>query len=115
MSGSVGTTSKRSIKRGSEFSDKQVAYAVRDRRQVIAHMSGGVKITGYIFGSDDYHWGIVGVTAAETVLVHKSSVCLVISSLDSEPPERVRELTEPFRAYVMEKFFGKTQTPSATS
>lgn len=112
MSGSVGTASKRSTKRGSEFSDKQIAYAVRDRRQVIAHMSGGVKIVGYIFGSDDYHWGIVGVSGDKTVLVHKSSVCLEISSLNAQPTERARELTEPFRDYVMKNVFG--QTPATT-
>lgn len=114
MSGPVGTTSKRSTKRGSEFSDRQIAHAVRDRKMVKAILPNGEEVSGFIYGSDDYHWGIVSCEGA-TVLVHKSGVCLEITSMTlpdfrKYQQDVVSPVIEPFRDNVMEKFFGKTQS-----
>lgn len=117
MSGPVGTTSKRSTKRGSEFSDRQIAHAVRDRKMVKAILPNGEDVSGFVYGSDDYHWGIVTLDD-RTLLVHKSATCVEILpwGVDDRPESSfIREVTEPFRDYVMQKFFGKTQTQSPPS
>lgn len=115
MSGSVGTTSQRSGKRGSTFSDKQIAKTVRDGKAIEFSLVDGVSLTGWVYGMDDFHWGVVD-GGGRTHLVHKAAATRV-SILDSEgaPPAVVTEVAGRFRDYVMKTYFGQqSQQPIAS-
>lgn len=99
-------TGRARARRGSSLSDKQVAFAVRDGKAVTATLSTGEKITGHVFGSDDYHWSIVTVSG-DIVLVHKSSPSLKIHTDPSieAATDVVQRLVSSFRAAVMRDHF----------
>lgn len=97
-------------RRGSNFSDKQVAQSVKDRTPVRVLLADEYFVDGWIYGMDDFHWGIVD-TAGDTHLVHKSAPTLQFLSYPVLKPGEggsVIEKTEPFRDYVMRTFFSQT-------
>lgn len=101
-------------RRGSNFSDKQVAQSVKDRTPVRVTLADDSVIDGWIYGMDDFHWGIVD-SGGDTYLVHKSAPALQFLSypvLKTGERDSVAEKTEPFRDYVMRNFFAQHQTAS---
>jgi len=109
---SKGTSSGR---RGSNFSDKQVAQSVKDRTPVRVTLVDESVVDGWIYGMDDFHWGIVDTTG-DTYLVHKSAPVLQFLSypvLTGEEGSAVTDKTEPFRDYVMRAIFN--QQPQTAS
>lgn len=96
-------------RRGSRFSDKQIARAVKDRRAIeILSPNGESLVTGFVYGMDDYHLGIADVATGATTLVHKASAGLIrfLSPVDSYPGW-VQDICEPFRDRVMKEQFGQ--------
>lgn len=94
---------------GSHFTDKQIARAVRDGKAVEVTLVDGSKRLGWVFGGDNYHWGLVS-PCGEISIVHKSAPCVtILPNLLSSEPEEVREsvgaLVNPYREYVMEEHF----------
>jgi hypothetical protein len=107
MSGPVGTASKRPTKRGSHFSDKQIAQTVKDGNAVDFTLLGGSRVQGWVFGMDDYHWGVVDASGG-THLIHKAAAAKV-SILDAtHMPRAVQDVVGPFRDYVTRTFFSQT-------
>lgn len=99
-------------RRGSTQSDRQIAFAVRDGKMVTVTISTGEKVTGYVFGVDDFHWLII-TPHVETLMVHKSAPSVLIhqkSTLDAAHAE-VQTLVSHFRSSVLRDYF-KT-TPSS--
>ena len=100
--------------RGSMFADKQMHQAVRDLRAVeIWTAEGGPAVTGFIYGMDDYHWGIVDYHGLP-MMVHKTASLVrfldhTLDSLAQEQQAKVRAVIEPFRNRVMREVF-KQQT-----
>lgn len=98
-------------RRGSAQSDSQIAFAVRDRRMVIAHVPYIEPIYGYVLGVDDYHWVVVDrVQPDEVHLIHKSSPCLTITqrTLDDESSElqdRLGPMLDGYRDHVLKHHF----------
>lgn len=112
-----GTSRSRS-RSGSFFADKQIAYAVRDGVAVEVTLVGGQSVIGWVFGTDNYHWGLVS-RMGEVSLIHKSAPCLKITEhkLSREPQDVqdvVNDLVGPFRDYVMREHFGKTAVPATS-
>lgn len=105
-------------RRGSHFSDKQIFHAVRDGRAISATLPDGRTHTGWVYGGDDYHWGLV-TPEGGTMLLHKSVPCIEIlqsMTLGTQPDwvqEVVGELVEPFRNYVMREHFSQ-KNPATT-
>lgn len=123
MTATTGTPGKGSapVRRGSNFSDRQIAHAVKGRRAIRAALpsvSGWEHITGWVYGGDDYHWGIV-TAQEELFLVHKTVPAIQILDLriddleDEGQQETVGSLVEPFRQRVMRDHFG--QQPNSSS
>lgn len=72
-----------------------------------------MEITGWPMGLDDYHY-VIATQAAEVVLVHKSCPMVRISwQRISDIPvsaarDKVSDLTEGFRNYVMQHVYSHT-------
>lgn len=100
--------------RGSDLSDRQLARSVVGGHKVTFLVPHEGPITGYIFGSDDYHWAVV-TPDVETILVHKSTPLVRISTDETysgEPNrERMEEMVSPFRAYVSRTYFRDKKMP----
>lgn len=105
-----GTTPGGAPKRGSAFSDKQIAFAVKDGKPVRVYFDDCLQIQGWICGIDDYHWGVVDASG-EVNLVHKSVGRLTILSEPMGIPPEVEAIVAPCRDYVMREFF-KTPAPA---
>lgn len=100
---------KESVRRGSEASDRQVHFAVKDGRHVTFRMDGPYPpLNGYVIGVDDYHWVVLDREGA-THLVHKSCQWVTIGRpmLDSES-EEIRAAATPFRERVLTDVFHQT-------
>lgn len=90
---------------GSDFTSRQIAVAVREVRQVVAHLPGGCQVRGYIYGGDDYHWGLVDADAPTTThLVHKTTPLSITSESTSDP--QIRKVVDPYRQSVLRNHFG---------
>lgn len=120
MSGASGTaTAERDTagtRRGARFSDKQIAHAVKDRKAITIVLPNGQDlITGFVYGMDDFHIGIVD-EYSNTSLVHKSAAAAIrftdnVMSSGGQPgsiAEKIREICEPFRNRVMREHFSQT-------
>ncbi len=106
-------TGRARSRRGSDLSDRQVAYSVRDGKSVTATLSTGDQISGYVMGSDDFHWAIVD-TSGEVHLVHKSSPSLKIDSKSTiaQASVKIRDMVAVFRDSVMRDHFHHTPASS---
>lgn len=104
---------------GSKMSDRQMAYAATHGRKVTCTPLIGEAVTGYLVGSDDFHW-LVAVPSHQdtvsTVLVHKSAPLVRLSheATLSDEPENVRTTIEqqgtPFWEYCHKTYFGKSDS-----
>lgn len=103
------TSRARAARRGSAQSDRQVAYAVRDGKAVTATLATGEKITGFVFGADDYHWSIVA-KSGDVFLVHKSSPALKIHSESTieTATAAIQKMVAVFRSAVLRDHFNHT-------
>lgn len=117
MSASSGGVSSKTgaPKRGAHFSDKQIAQTVKDGRRVHIRVTDVDQVSGWVFGSDDYHWGLVD-SAGAVWLVHKSAPLVqVTDDLLEDEAAHVREQVEPvvcgFRDYVMKTHFKTVVSP----
>lgn len=97
-------------KSGSHFSDRQIASAVKDGHALRVVLPNGDAIEGWVFGVDNYHWGIVDA-GGSTHLVHKSAPCVSVLDWLTMPPT-LEEIVGPFRDYVMREHFGQTVAAS---
>lgn len=103
--------------KGSHQSDKQIAYAVRDRRKVRAIIPGALEpVEGYVLAMDDYHWVVVDLRL-EVHLVHKSVPCFTVlrQTLDDEPADVAKQISEIIRSFrdrVVRDHFQSEQTPA---
>lgn len=111
MSGSGTASRSLTNRRGSTFTDKQIAFSVRERRAVRAHLLGGVEaVSGWVCGMDDYHWGVVD-GKGDVHLVHKSS-SITITRESVELPSEAEAVVAPFRdSEWMKAHFGQTSQP----
>ena len=83
--------------------------SVKDRKAVRITLVTGEVLTGWIYGVDDYHWGLVEADGS-THMVHKTAPCLSvvdasIGDLREEYRSEVEALADPFRRYVMKHHF----------
>lgn len=106
---------KPAVRRGSNASDKQIAHAVADSRQVQVGVNGST-INGYVMGMDDYHWVVVD-TKTTVHLVHKSAPLFTIGrrTLSDELQTVQDELTPmlaPFQQFVLRELLGQTSPRS---
>lgn len=93
-------------RRGSSFSDKQIFAAVRADRRIKVTVEGEC-FEGWVFGVDDFHWGIVDEHGA-TALVHKSAP--LVRFLPAQTlPSRVEAKVAPFRRWVLSAQYGQSQ------
>lgn len=105
---------------GAALSTKQLIRTVLDGRKVTFHLHGGLEVTGYLCGMDDFHWMVV-TPGGEQYLIHKASAPLIDLSdsakkYASEPSEvhrRLEKVVGPFRRYVEVEFFGRTGAPAS--
>lgn len=96
-------------RRGSDVSERQIAFAVRDGKAVTAMLPDGRGLRGYVIGIDDYHWVIIEPDTEQVHLVHKSSPVLSIakdSTLDGEP-KAIKEACSSFRSKVTQEYFNQ--------
>ena len=102
--------------RGSEAAVRQVGWAVRLGRRVTAHLPSGHAIEGYVFGSDDYFWLVVG-SELDTHVIHKScSLSFGAESYADEPRHTdLERLVAPYRERVMRTQFGGVGDDSAST
>jgi hypothetical protein len=114
MSGPASAARKgqRNGKSGSHFSDRQIAQAVKDGKPLRVAFPDGESIEGWVYGADDYHWGIVDA-GGTTHLIHKSAPRVtVLDHYYSDLPEVVEKIAGPFRDWVMREHFN-SQTAAA--
>lgn len=109
MGSSGNQSSPRTARRGSHFTDRQIAQSVRDGRVVEIHTVVSSQ-SGWIFGADDFHWGIVD-RMGSTCMVHKTAPSLRVTDITLEmQPQDVRDLVEPivksYRESIMREHFG---------
>lgn len=103
------------VRRGSRFSDKQIAHAVKDYRHLtISAVTGEELAQGFVYGMDDFHIGIVD-TNGNTRLVHKSAAAVIsfdtfptFVALASEVRAMIEETCGAFRSRVMREHFSQT-------
>jgi hypothetical protein len=101
-------------RRGSSFSDRQIAQTVKDGTAVRVTTlgdDGPESITGWVFGMDDFHWGIVD-GHGNKYLVHKTAPSLQIVDYPTlgtyaEKRDEIEALVEPFRRSVLRNHFGQ--------
>lgn len=95
-------------KPGSSFMEKQIAFAVKEGKQVCVTQPAGDVITGWVMGMDAYHWGVVD-SIGRVHLVHKSNTLTITPTLLDQAPEYARTMVEPvvapFRDTVMRDYF----------
>lgn len=103
---------------GSKVSTKQLARAAVEGREVTFD---GLGISGYVIGSDDYHWLLAHIErnedgwayAVSTVLVHKSAPVVRVARQNTleDLPEKVRDevqsLGANFVAYCQREILGQ--------
>lgn len=94
-------------RRGSSFSDKQIYASVKEGRQIRVTVEGE-PFEGWVYGVDDFHWGLVDAEGA-TVLVHKSAPVVVFLPSQKTTP-RAERLVSSFRAWVLRSHYGQTTT-----
>lgn len=116
-------------KTGSAMSDKEMARAAVEGREVVFFPSDRLTVAGFIVGMDDFHWKVACPrfsTSYETyttqviALVHKSCPVVQIGSSSSllkvaeegelDWVDWVKEVGTPFWAYCERTYFGKTTT-----
>lgn len=104
---------KPQTRRGAVMSLKQIGRAAAEERKIAFH-TGTLDISGYVVGSDDFHW-MVAATHPEygvyTALVHKSCPVVVFTSStvrdeSEESQETIRGIGAPFWKYCRETFMG---------
>lgn len=108
--GGSGSAAK-SARRGSTFSDKQVAEVVRNSQRVEITLLTGHVVSGYIYGGDDYHWGVVN-PQGETSLVHKTApmVKVLPTTLSQEQKwvqEDLEPIIAPYQDFIMRTVFSQ--------
>jgi hypothetical protein len=91
---------------GSSVSTKQLAYAVKERRQITLQPAAGQPITGWLCGLDDYHYFVVDSDGAQ-YLVHKTGTVVQLHAETSTPPDQVCPVFEPFRESVLRNQFSQ--------
>ena len=112
---SAPSRGKASARRGSSFSDRQISQSVKDGKAVTFTLADADPVTGWVYGYDDFHWGVVAIDGT-THLVHKTAQCVTIqndhllSDLHKVTRQQIEVLVGPFRRYVMENHFGIIQT-----
>lgn len=100
------------VMRGSMFADKQMYQAVKDLRAVeIWTAEGGPAVTGFIYGMDDYHWGLVDCTGL-TMMVHKTASLVrflgyTLDALPRDQQDKVLPVVQPFRNRVLREVFNQ--------
>ena len=97
-----GTSTRR---RGSTFSDRQIAQSVKDGKPIMVGASEEEEVWGWVYGADDFHWGIV-TTGGETYLVHKTAPLIRIMH-PVEVPDHVSEMVAPYQRYVLRHHFSQ--------
>lgn len=101
---------------GSYFADKQIAHTVKDGKAIEVLLPDGNKVIGWVFGADNYHWGLVSLFG-DVILVHKSAPMVTVtehmlSKQDADHRRDIESLVAPFRDYVMREHFGQTAVPA---
>lgn len=114
MGEAVGSVKIKPVRRGSSFSDKQVAEAVRNHRRVEIVLANSQIVSGYIYGGDDFHWGVVN-PQGETFLVHKTAPMMHLLSItlgqeQSWVKEELEPIVTPYRDFIMRTVFSQ-KTP----
>lgn len=102
-------------RRGSSFSDKQIAASVKDGKRVTVVLLNGQAVSGYVCGADDYHWGLTSSDGSIT-LVHKSAGMTIAaeSTIDTEP-ESVKALVSVYRKFVLSTTYGQNTPKKSAS
>lgn len=106
----------RPSRRGSDFSDRQIYQAVKQGKAVQFVTVCGEKVTGWVFGMDDYHWGVVTPTG-EVHCVHKSAPLMTVTDhlLERQAVgtrEDIEPLVQPFYERVMREHFRTSPVPA---
>lgn len=104
---------------GSRFWDDQIYYAVRYYRQVTVELSDGTCVRGYIYGGDDYHFGLID-SALTTYIFPKSTFLDLMIETRSEHPviedeqhsEEIKDMVSGFRHALIKR---KNQSLAADS
>lgn len=101
------------------MSSKQLAHTVMDGKQVDFHLTGGMVVSGYLAGMDDYHWMVID-PQGKVSLVHKGSAILVQpwtrETYSTEVAKTDLEaVIQPFRKWVGRHFFGRSAATVTTT
>lgn len=109
--------SRRQQRRGSHFTDKQIAQSVKDGRAVHVTLLDGRTVLGWVYGMDDFHWGLVTLDGSK-VLVHKSAPFVeftvhLLAQQTSAVQALIEPVVTPFRAHVVETVFSKSNPATA--
>lgn len=103
------------------MSDRQLARAATSGRRLTITFHTGEPITGYLVGSDDFHWLIAHIAYAgadpQVTLVHKGSAPRIdicpYPTLDNENAEYqafVVQIGAGFWSFCDEQYLGKTKS-----
>lgn len=106
------------------MSDRQLARAATSGRSLTVHFLNDEPLTGYLVGSDDFHWLVAHIphehAKPQVTLVHKGSAPRIDISphptLENEAPDYqafAYQIGAGFWSYCDENYLGKT--PSAST
>lgn len=114
---------KTAERQGSRMSDRQLARAATSGRHLIFHFLHGEPLTGYLVGSDDFHWLVAHHEGSQyqVTLVHKASSPRItispsptLANQDADYQAFVRQIGAGFWSFCDQTYFGKTP-PKSTS
>lgn len=104
-------------RRGSAASDKALARAVRDWREIHFHSDQQTVAKGWLIGLDDYHYVVAEIVGkgVQTVLVHKRCLAVRITRVTLHEEGRtpthdtIREWGTSFREWMLANHLGYHQ------
>lgn len=99
---------------GSSMSSKQLAWTVVEGRKVTFRFPPSREfIMGYLCGMDDFHWMVID-DLCKKHLIHKGSAAIIdlhdrATYADEPQHEKLEQVVRPFRHFVQERYFGRTE------
>lgn len=107
---------KQPTRQGAAMSTKQIGRAACDGRKIAFH-TGVFDLSGYVVGSDDFHWFVASIHPVHgvyTALVHKSCPVVVFTSdlLSGETEEdrtAVTDIGSSFWEWCGKTFYGPSK------
>lgn len=105
-------------RQGSRMSDRQMARAATSGRRIRFAFTGLDPISGYLVGSDDFHWLVATFNqqSPEICMVHKGSAVLItlspdpaLSNEDQDYQDFVERIGRGFFDFCDETYFSKTK------